>query len=929
MNRVLVCAFAALLMTGCSLWPFRSEPERHVPTLAEVIRQPTRAKASRLPSLTLLRARDAYEKVLADPPDRKAVMESLQNLARIEGILAENALAENRQDAMQSHLDAAASYYRRLLSEFADSIDTTEVQYQLARVLALGGQVDDSYQLLQRLAATGQKRIEGIEARFRLAETAFSSAHYKEAEKLYSEVVDAGRSGAFYATALYKRGWSRFKQGAFDRARNDFSDLLMALSEGAAEQDGQRQGLWTDTVRILALSLSYLDGPQAARKHFARIGHQPWEVQVYKALAQLYQEQERFQDTAKTYLTFVEANPYAPEAPDLDSRAIDVLEKAGFVDLVLQAKARYVERYRLKGTYWTTTGRKRPDEVAGWMREHLNDLTAYYHARAQDMKKPSAYMEAARWYRLYLEEFPHGPDAAEKRWLLAEVLHDAGQNNLAAEQYRLLAYGDKERHPSRAEEAGYRWVLVLQENLLKAVREEDKKRLRQAVIEAGLAYAKAFPQSKRVTSVLLDIMEWQIANGDVAASVKTATGLLSRKDLGDKADRVRAVIADGWFDMGDYAQAEQAIGLVLKMNRLNKKEKQRFHRLRGQAIYKQGEQAQKQGSLEEAIRHYLRLAKVEPKAPERLQAEYDAATLMLELKSYSQAVGLLTAFEQRYPGHPLARNIPAKLIVAYEAMGNFRGAARIYQKMAAREKDPKVRRVALWQAADSWMKVKGSDARKQAIALWKQYVKAFPKPEELALEAQAHLVHLYDAEGVAWKRDFWRRKLVRFVRDNKLKDSRARTLAAEAQLALANLAMAQFRSVRIKAPLAKTLKAKRNAMKKALKAYGIVIELGVRPMATEAGFHVGEAYALLARELMQSPRPKGLSELELEEYNALLEEKVYPFEDKAIEAFEAQWQLTRQGVWDVWMRKTWEALKTLMPARYNKSIQVDNYDDAA
>ena len=51
----------------------------------------------------------------------------------------------------------------------------------------------------------------------------------------------------------------------------------------------------------------------------------------------------------------------------------------------------------------------------------------------------------------------------------------------------------------------------------------------------------------------------------------------------------------------------------------------------------------------------------------------------------------------------------------------------------------------------------------------------------------------------------------------------------------------------------------------------------------------------------------------------MLEEQAFPFEEKAIELFEANARRAADGVYDEWVRRSFDALATLKPARYAKA----------
>ena len=76
---------------------------------------------------------------------------------------------------------------------------------------------------------------------------------------------------------------------------------------------------------------------------------------------------------------------------------------------------------------------------------------------------------------------------------------------------------------------------------------------------------------------------------------------------------------------------------------------------------------------------------------------------------------------------------------------------------------------------------------------------------------------------------------------------------------------------------------------------------------------------------MNSQRPRGLSDLELEQYNVLLEEQAYPFEEEAIAAHELNAQRVTDGIYDDWVKKSFTALAKLLPVRYAKSEKSEEF----
>jgi hypothetical protein len=63
----------------------------------------------------------------------------------------------------------------------------------------------------------------------------------------------------------------------------------------------------------------------------------------------------------------------------------------------------------------------------------------------------------------------------------------------------------------------------------------------------------------------------------------------------------------------------------------------------------------------------------------------------------------------------------------------------------------------------------------------------------------------------------------------------------------------------------------------------------------------------------------------LEQYDVLLEEQAYPFEEKAIELHQANTKRASEGIYDESVQKSFAVLAKLMPARYAKGEIGEDY----
>ena len=102
-------------------------------------------------------------------------------------------------------------------------------------------------------------------------------------------------------------------------------------------------------------------------------------------------------------------------------------------------------------------------------------------------------------------------------------------------------------------------------------------------------------------------------------------------------------------------------------------------------------------------------------------------------------------------------------------------------------------------------------------------------------------------------------------------------------------------------------------------AYTLAADYGIAEVTTASVYWLAEIYNEFGRELMQSERPQGLSEEELEQYDILLEEQAYPFEEKSITIHESNVGRISEGMFDQWVKKSFAELRKLSPVRYAKS----------
>lgn len=856
--------------------------------------------------------------------------EAMRRLGDLQVEADESARIEGESVAPGLDLREAIELYQGLLDGFPRYERRDNVMYQLARAYEAAGEPQSALAVLDRLVEQHPDSPWYTEAQFRRGEILFSTERYRDAEHAYAAVIAAGVDGGFYEQGLYKHGWSLFKQSRGEESVASFMTLLdrVLVADGRLREQQSltrpERELTEDTLRVMSIAFSDLDGPQTLDAMLLERGADSVYAHVlYEALGNLYLEKERYQDAALAYEAFAKRRPDDRFAPLLQMRTIDAYQKGGFASLVLAGKQAFVERYAFDSAFWAARTPAEAPEVAEQLKANQRDLAVYYHAQAQKTRAADDYRAAARWYGALLDSFPQDPQAPQTRYALGDVLFESGRFAEAAHEYERTAY-DYPLHQQSAA-AGYA-ALIAYEKHRPALDGEAAALWHRQSIESSLMFATSFPRHPEASRVLTRAAEALFALDEFDRTIEVARQILELDPPAEPAHQRTAatLLAHSLFDRGRYAEAEQAYVRVQSYLPSGDPDRAGIEERLAAAIYRQAEARQQAGDAQGAVEDFLRVAVLAPNAEVRATAEFDAASILVREAQWERAARVLEGLRRNFPDHELAPEVTRSLAVAYLESGRAGESAAEFERIAARVEEPSdVRRAALWQAAELYA---GAGLDADASRAYQRYVEQFPRPLDAAMDARLRLADMARARDDVAERTRWIEAIIRADRDaGAERTDRSRYLAARAMLETAEPHVAMFNSIRLVAPLDRSLAAKRSAMEKALGIYGDALDYGVAEVTTAATYGMAEMYRRLGSDLMESERPTDLDEEELEQYEVLLEEQAFPFEEQAIELHEANARRAAEGIYDEWVQRSFAELARLMPVRWGKAEVGDEY----
>lgn len=938
---------ASLLLAGCHMFGSDHNVGK---TLADL---PTATMPNAKNTVAVIdnkKIEASYQKALSAAEDPVLRQQIMARIADFE--MARSEQAQLNTNDSNHYFDKPIALYRELIELQEKSgkpvkgVELDQLRYKLAKALSMDSRGDEAAGALDQLATTAPASTYMGETQFRRAEKAFADGDYLAAEKHYKSVAD-DKSNPLQQNALYMQGWAEFKRADYDLALQSFAkvaDQLLTLakkpeqvSQAVEQLTGAQKNMMEDTFHVMSLSFSYLEGAQSIIDLQKTMGDRVYEHLLYENLGKLYLEKKRFSDSAETYKNFVEHNPLSDFAPDFSIKMISVYEQGNFPSLILPAKQEYAQRYGINSSFWTQRNGVIGVAALNYLHQSLQELAEYEHAKAQEFSgkelsvtnkndAKAAFSRAASWYREFVATFPKDPKNPDMTFLLAESLSESGDYPQAISAYEQVAYQYQDK--DHGADAGYSIVLLANEMATgQALAETQKAAWQERKTNYALRFAQGYPADPRAAAVLTQAAQELLSQKRYAEAATVAEEIINLKPPAEAKLQFTAwlVLGHASFDDKNYAGAEKAYWQVLNLLPANAQTPgaptaQQMRERIAASIYQQAQSDLALSQKDDAIKKLLRISDVAPDTDIAIKGRYDAGVYLIEQQKWSEAEQVYLSFRQQYPKHELTASIPAKMVLIYQNQSKWALAANELSIMERSSNDPNVKRQSLAMGAELYEK---SGNKPMAIEQYQRYANEYPRPVAEAMEAEFHLAQLFGELQDTKKRQYWLQRMIDAnASAGAQENDRTKYLAASATNEMADVPYKDFASTPLTLPLKQSLQRKRVALDKALKAQEAVLGYGVAEFTTQASYRIGDIYAQLSRDLMKSERPTNLDADALEQYDLLLEEQAYPFEEKAIQIHQANAQRSTKGIYDQWVKRSFDELAKLLPARYKKPESV-------
>lgn len=878
--------------------------------------------------------RNAYKRYLSSTPKSdKSRQVALNRLAELEfevsnnltpkqDVLQDDLESNAQNDIYSQQIDKSIELFKISLNDYPNAKDNDKLLYQLAKAYDQKGDSENSFNTLLQIASKYPKSRYYVETQFRIGEHYFVRANYMDSEQAYSEVITSPKNQIFYERALFKRGWSRFKQAYYEDAIEDYLLAVTYHNFGNIKTlDKSEKERFEEYFRAIGLSFSQLGGVNVLNEYFQDNQDYQYLYHTYSVISDIYLKQERYSDSVNVLSEFIKRYPKSENKPDAQLKIVNSWQKSGFSNNLFAAIEELYQNYHFNSNYWKN---RENTEVKLLINQSLKDyvllMSEHFHALYQKSKQHKHYNSASKWYRRFLETYESYARKDNIYFRYAELFRENQDLPNALTYYELAAFDEELILDKKSAYS----TIILTNQLYKTSKGKAKIKYLNKHINYATLFAQLYNDDKRVNDVIANAAQLAYSINQYENTIKLANLMAEKQSTTENSYKVNTLKAQSYFKLAQYPEAESAYSNLLSSHQLNQKSKDEFLDRLALSIYRQATLLQKQNNQEEASHHFMRISDVAKSSEIAATGMYDAIALFIKNEQWDQSVDAIKRFQLFYPKHKYNPDLTKKLSVAYLNSDRKLEAAKQFEKISSFENNRDIKMTALWQAAELY---ESKNNHKDAVRSYTKYANTYKKPYAQNMEAMLKLTELYTRSNSAKLKRIWQNRILKADKSSAAKDRNSRTsyIASITALQMARDKETEFSAHKLIAPLQSNLKRKKKAMQQAVQLYGRASAYGIQETTTESTYAIAKIYQEFSQALLDSERPTSLSADELEQYNILLEDQAFPFEDKAIEFYEINLSRIKDEVFDDWVGKSLAELKLLFPVKYARKGKIDGY----
>jgi TolA-binding protein len=669
-------------------------------------------------------------------------------------------------------------YYRKILREYPDYQRIDEVLYFLGRGALEVGRTNKDIQLQREGIKHFDNLIQGYpssrlipQSLLHQAEYYFENRSLYYAKTKYETIINNYPTASMYNYALYKLAWVYYNLSEFEKSVDTFHKVIEAIKSESSEQ--AKMSFRDQALNDLVLVYTEVDdGWKLALEYFTKeIGKDGAYVKLHK-MAELYVGQDKQEEALAVYYHLIETFPLSRRVTEYYQVILDISQKSPNWDET-ERVVNEIMAFFIEGSNWANANKNDPeilDTAANMTEEAIFFVANYYHVEGDKQEKAGKtevagplYVNAAKYYAIYLERFPNSNRSYEVSFWYAEILYfNLKDFKKAAEQYKLVIQKDLkgkfledaalgviycneqlmvvEGLRSRADKGEVQVKQVKAEDMREEAMEiqrTDLHPLEQDFISAADKYTqlllkaredpdfvKKYPaKGEMIPNIMYIAAETFYKHGMFQEAVERFQNIFRYDEKHRFAAIAATMIMDCYYRVGNWDKVEEWARTLIATKNFLFKSKADLELIVATAMTRKAQDQETEGKTTASLETLSKLRREFAKNKEIMAyTTYTMAYLYAKNKELRKAIENYEDLIKKYPKSPKA--VEAQYVIGqiYESQTQFEKAAEAFMAMNKFKGEPRVAG-AIINAATLYEALKDHD---KAIDALKTFNKSFP-----------------------------------------------------------------------------------------------------------------------------------------------------------------------------------------------------------
>ena len=794
-------------------------------------------------------------------------------------------------------------YFRQIRESYQSGYGADALLYGIAYALYEEGRHDEAMYTFEKLVMDYPPSTYFIESSFRLGEHYYDGFLNIEAMDAYLRVLEFPKSG-FYDKALYKMGWLYYR---IDEIELSAASFLKAFERNGTYKKG---GFQDEALSGIVMSLGRFADHYEALEFLNMQEVTDNSAIVYSKLADRLVAETRYREALKVYQSFVKKFPVSDKLPFIYDHmarlhgSLDENEKSTEMRFLLITKFN-PQSINAGGDAEVDAKLAKlvADSIITLLRESQRSAGKAAIGGGRDT---AALTRIIRIARIYNESFVDGKLRKEVTMALAEALFEMEYYSKAAIEYENAVA--LEADIKKAGDIAYTAFLTYE---IVFYRYDKDKRITTDIVRKLASTLNKYRAEYEKAGKLRDVV-YKLADAYArAGNYALASTLVADIARGKDAARAYKKAADFALSAGDLIGAEPLYASLVKVEG-GKENREKLAAVR----YKIAEEMLDVGNNEEASIKYNEAYDTYKKSKVAESSLVMLARIEMDAGETDDFKAFRTAVTRIVKHNGLSKAPVALLVEAGRMVEDTEAAiaAGLYSYAATLVRGSKESFKLSYASALLYEKAEMAVEQEKALRM-------ALRSKGIGLSLRQELTYRLGHLQMALGRTANARKTLKPLTNSKTMDD---MYEIKARLLLLATRLEDYKEVRLTHPFEKTLKKKTRLIERLVRDYTRIASKAstVAPEVLPQVFYsMGSAFENFRDSILSSDMPRDLTKDEKIEYQFLLEEMAYPYDDRSVEAYEKTLKSALvQTLYDRWLFMGVDRLAYLRPAIYKRSF---------